>query len=119
MKTILHQVFDSENNVVVSSFTDDTINEIPYWNGTSKYYYDKAIRPDCSLFNCHYDDDGNLIPIIIDVEELGLGDHDGTWIYNNEDGINELMKIFNMSRVLAEFYVSSNLIPEKTLPNSE
>lgn len=118
LETIFNRVFNSENNVIVSSFTDDTINETPYWNGTSKYYYDHAIRPDHSLFECHYDDDGNLIPITIDVEDLGLGDHDGTWIYDDEDGINELIKIFNMPRALAEFYLSSNIIPKETLSNS-
>jgi len=112
LETIINLVYDSENNVIVSSFTDDTINETPYWNGTSKYYYDKAIRPDDSLFECHYDDDGDLIPITIDVEELGLGDHDGTWIYNNEEGIKDLMQIFNIPKSLAEFYVSSEIIPK-------
>jgi hypothetical protein len=69
--------------VIISSFTDDIENEIPYWNGTSKYYYDKSIRKDDSLFECHYNDNGELIPITIDIEELGIGDHDGTWIYND------------------------------------
>lgn len=111
LETIVNLVFDSENNVVVSSFTEDLIHEIPYWNGTSKYYYDKAIRPDEPLFECSYNDQGALVPITIDVEELGLGDHDGTWIYSDEEGIHDLMQIFNMSRSLAEFYLSSKILP--------
>lgn len=85
-------------------------------NGTTKCYYDESIRPGGTLFASYYDDDGKLIPIIIDVEELGLGDHDGTWIYDNEDGIKELIKIFKMPKALAEFYVSSD-IELKTLHN--
>ena len=115
IETIINLVYDSENNVIVSSFTDDTINEIPYWNGTSKYYYDKTLRPNEPLFECYYDDDGKLIPITIDIEELGLGDHDGTWIYADEDGINELIRIFKMPKALAEFYVSSEIIPKKNV----
>jgi hypothetical protein len=109
---ISNMVFDAENNIISSSFTYDLDEETPYWNGTSKYYYDTSIRKDDSLFECYYDDDGKLIPITIDIEELHLGDHDGTWIYNNEEGINELMRIFKMSRELAEFYVSSDIIPK-------
>ncbi|WP_179008586.1 hypothetical protein [Winogradskyella forsetii] len=113
LETIINLVYDNENNLIVSSFTDDTINETPYWNGTSKYYYDKTIRTNDPLFECYYDDDGKLIPITIDIEELGLEDHDGTWIYTDEDGINELIRIFKMPKALAEFYVSSEIIPKK------
>ncbi|WP_298903495.1 hypothetical protein [uncultured Psychroserpens sp.] len=115
LETIVNSVYDCENNVIVSSFTDDIENEIPYWNGTSKYYYDKSIRVGDSLFECHFNDNGELIPITIDVEELGLGDHDGTWIYNDADGIEDLMRIFNMPKFLAEFYVSSEIIPNKNV----
>ncbi|MEM7105755.1 MAG: hypothetical protein AAF502_21635 [Bacteroidota bacterium] len=117
LKTIFNTVFDNQNNVVVSSFTDDIENEIPYWNGTSKYYYDKSIRANDSLFECHYDDHGKLIPITVDVEELSLGDQDSIWIYNDVDGIKALMNVFNMPKVLAEFYVSSEIIPKITSPD--
>jgi hypothetical protein len=119
LKSIRNEVFDSDNNVIMSSFTEDVVHETPYWNGTSKYYYDKRIRADEALFECYYDDHGKLIhhgkliPITIDVEELGYGDHDGTWVYNDEDGVHDLMKIFKMPRHLAEFYVSSEILPKK------
>lgn len=115
LKTIHNAVYDPDNNVIVSSFTDDIVHETPYWNGTSKYYYDKRIRADESLFECYYDDHGELIPITIDIEELGYGDHDCIWVYNDEDGVHDLMKIFKMPRHLAEFYVSSEILPKKII----
>lgn len=115
LETIFNTVYDSENNVVVSSFTDDVENEVPYWNGTTKYYYDRSVRADDNLFECYYNDDGQLIPITIDVDELGYGDHDGTWVYNDAEGIADLVRIFGMSKQLAEFYVSSEIVPGKAL----
>ncbi|MCT4580253.1 MAG: hypothetical protein N4A35_02460 [Flavobacteriales bacterium] len=114
LSTIFNTVFDKENQVIVSSFTDDIENEVPYWNGTTKYYYDSSIREGDALFECQYNDDGELIPITIDVEELGLGDHDGTWIYNDAEGVADLMRIFKMPHSLAAFYVSSVIVPPET-----
>ncbi|MEO1515380.1 MAG: hypothetical protein AAFV95_10215 [Bacteroidota bacterium] len=110
--TILTEIFDEGNHVIVSSFTDDIENEIPYWNGTTKYYYDTSVRADAPLFECYYTDEGKPIPITIDVEELNWGDQDGTWVYADPEGIEDLMRIFKMSKALAEFYVSSEIIPK-------
>lgn len=111
LNSIAYQIYDQAGHLIVSSFSQDLQQEIPDWDATKKYYYDQSIRPQQELFECHFDDAGVLIPIEIDVEELGLGDHDGTWIYNNEEGIQDLMQIFGMPRDLAEFYTSSTLFP--------
>ena len=111
LKSIYTVVCDKHGNHIAHSYTEDLVNEIPYWNATKKYYFDSSIRPNGSLFECVFDDDGKLIPITIEIEELNMGDHDGTWIYDDEDGIEELMQITGMSKELAQYYLSTEIIP--------
>lgn len=113
MVDIVNFVYDSERNLIVSSHTLDFEEEIPVWDDTRKYYVDENIRPGDDLFDCHFQESGELIPIMLDIEELDLGEHDGIWVYNNEEGILDLMKYFSMSRSLAEFYVSTEIFPWK------
>ncbi len=107
-------IYDDRGNLISTSFSEDKDGKTYDWNGLKKYYADDSIRADDDLFDCHFDESGKLIPIDIDVEELGLGDHDGVWIYDNEEGVQDLMKIFGMKRSLAEFYTSSDIFPWKT-----
>lgn len=114
-----NHVYDSANHLIAKSFCGDINGEKYDWESMNKYYVDESIRKGDDLFECHFDASGKLIPIDIDVEELGLGDHDGTWIYENEEGVQDLIKIFGMSRKLAEFYTSSELFPWKSMSTKE
>lgn len=106
-------IYDNNNHLIAKNFCEDMEGKKYDWDSLKKYYVDETIRVGDDLFECHFDDSGKLIPIDINVEELNLGDHDGTWIYANEEGIKDLMDIFGMSRKLAEFYVSSEFFPWK------
>lgn len=116
---ITNYIYDEGNNCICKSHTNDFIEETPVWEDTRKYYVDKSIRTQGDLFECHFDETGKLIPIEIDIEELELGDHAGTWIDNNEAGIEDLVKIFGMTRKLAAFYVSSEIFPWETLSGTK
>lgn len=112
-------VFDAEGNCIVTNLREDPESGEPDWEETRKYYYDISIRPDGDLFDCHFQASGKLIPIDIDVEELDLGDHDSIGVINDEEGIQDLIKIFGMTRRLAKFYVSTEIFPWKIMEDTK
>jgi hypothetical protein len=110
-ESVSNQLFDAKNNLIAKDFTTDMLTLRPEYEATGKYYYDEKIRPTGPLFDCYFTKEGKLIPIEIDLEEIGMGDHDSTWIYNDEDGIKELIRITGMTRSLAEYYLNPAVIP--------
>lgn len=84
------------------------------YDSCKKYYYNPAINPDDEIFNCWFNDDGELMELYWSNRHVDPSEQESFVLLNTPEDIETLMQLTGMSRELAEYYMVPEIETFKT-----
>lgn len=81
------------------------------YDSCKKYYYDPAINPDDEVFNCWFNDDGELMELYWSNRHIDPSEQESFVLFNTPEDIETLMRLTGMSQELAEYYMVPEIEP--------
>lgn len=103
-------LFDSMHNVVAYGYQEpDGIYE---YDRIRKFYFDHNINTDKYLFECTYEDNGDLWGLDWNNEHLNNSGQDRIVFYNTPEDKQKLIDLTGMSQSLVNYYMSFEIEPD-------
>ncbi|MES2619109.1 MAG: hypothetical protein V4613_14625 [Bacteroidota bacterium] len=106
-----NRVFDANNDLIAHEEIWDLNSNVPKYELTKKYYYDRNINPEKYLFECSYKDNGTLGLLYYNNEHFNPDEQDSEVFDDSPQDIQTLRDLTGISQDLADYYVSSEVIP--------
>lgn len=79
---------------------------------TRKYYYDRAVNPDCELFECTFHEHtAQLLRLYWNNYHIDDDGQDSFVLLNTPEDIQQLIDLTGMPRPLAEYYMIAEIVP--------
>ncbi len=100
-----------ENNDLIAKEEIDIVSNLPIYNETIKYYFNRQLDPKNELFECSYNEDGTLDGILYNAyefqESMGFG-IDGI---PGESDIETLRGLTGLSEEGMTYYLTADVLP--------
>ena len=103
-------LFDANLELIAHGYKDANGNY--EYDRTRKYFWNRNINPDNELFECtYYEDTGELWELYWSNEHIDNTGQESFVLFNTPEDVQKLISLTGISQELAEYYMSSEIIP--------
>lgn len=103
-------LYDLQEEVIAHGTKDENGDYDYDW--VRKYYFDRSVNPDKELFECTYDDNGNLLELYWNNEGIDPHGQESFALWNKPNDQQELINLTGMSQQLVDYYMVADIIPD-------
>lgn len=104
-------LYNTQGDLIAHDYICDLITEIPEYENTRKFYYDRSLVQNHCVFDCIYNVDGTLYQLYYYNYEFDPDGQESFVLTSTPEDITTLMEFTGMSRALAEYYMSPDVKP--------
>ena len=102
---------EDHNSEIVAHGNKDSEGNYDY-DLTRKLFFDRDINPERELFECTYKENGKLWELYWNNLHIDDNGQESFVLLNNQEDIKKLIELTGISKELAEYYMSSEIIPD-------
>lgn len=102
-------LYDEQKTVIASGYKDE--NGRYEYDTCHKYYYDRALNPDDYIFECTFNENGELLELYWNNRHIDDTEQESFVLFNTPEDKATLIKLTSMAEAMIEYYMQPEVDP--------